>query len=120
MSAADRRVRHGRRGGQCLRIAIGCALAAAFHSSLGAPPPRIPDPERGALLYENQCIGCHTSVLHVREDRRSASYAAMRDTVRHWAQVQHLEWTEQEVDDVATFLEARYYHFEQPKDGGPK
>jgi hypothetical protein len=68
-------------------------------------------PSRGQLLYENHCMVCHESQLHVREDRRATSGAAVEDQVRRWSGEQKLEWDEEDVSDVTGYLLHRYYRF---------
>jgi mono/diheme cytochrome c family protein len=71
-----------------------------------APPASLP---RGTLLYENHCQGCHESRLHVREQRRATTRAALRGWVTHWAMQLKLSWGEAEIDDVVDHLNRRYY-----------
>jgi hypothetical protein len=91
--------------------ATGAALAAAIGVPAAAAPT-VPDARRGEMLYENHCIGCHDSLLHVRQDRHATSYVAVGAKVRFWSDLQRLGWTEQDIGDVTRFLDARYYHFE--------
>jgi cytochrome c5 len=69
---------------------------------------------RGQMLYENHCQGCHESRLHVRENRRATSRAALRAWIAHWATQLKLDWGELEVDDVADYLNRRYYRLPLP------
>jgi cytochrome c5 len=67
------------------------------------------DAERGRLLYENHCMVCHTSVVHVREDRKAASREEIRDWIQRWQKELGLHWTSGEIDDVIEYLNDRYY-----------
>lgn len=69
------------------------------------------DPERGRLLYENHCTVCHTSVVHIRDDRKSTSREEIRNWVLRWQKELGLQWTSGEVDDVIEYLNDRYYQF---------
>jgi mono/diheme cytochrome c family protein len=71
-----------------------------------APPASLP---RGTLLYENHCQGCHESRLHVREQRRATTRAALRGWVTHWSTQLRLGWGEAEIDDVVDHLNRFYY-----------
>jgi len=73
-----------------------------------APPP-LP---RGQMLYENHCMSCHESVVHIRGDQRSQSLAELRGRVSHWAGALRLRWGKEEVEEVVTYLNDRYYKFE--------
>jgi hypothetical protein len=64
---------------------------------------------RGTLLYENHCQGCHESRLHVRDQRRATTRAALRGWVTHWANHLGLGWSEADIDDVVDHLNRRYY-----------
>lgn len=67
---------------------------------------------RGELLYENHCLGCHTSVAHIRENRRARTPSEVQAWVARWAGELKLSWTTEEVGDVARFLVRRYYKFD--------
>lgn len=73
------------------------------------------DPEarpRGQLLYENHCMVCHESVVHIRSKQSARSLEDLHARVVHWARYMKLPWSEEEVSDVTRFLESRYYKFE--------
>ena len=89
-------------------VMLGCAqrpLEAASPPVLGTPSAR------GQMLYENHCTVCHTSVVHVQENHRATSDAAVESWVRRWADDQKLGWTDEEVLDVTDFLVRRFYKF---------
>ena len=105
------------------------AGALAWLAVLPAVPAGVPNPApaqaipheavatRGELLYENQCQGCHTSVLHVRTEHRAQSAADVAAWVRHWAGYNKLGWSEDDALDVTAYLLARYYRFPQSGPG---
>lgn len=81
-------------------------------SAAGTSPDAVaPDSDRAALLYENHCIGCHDSVLHVRGDRRAQTSADVSAQVARWSSNQGLGWTVEDVEQVTRFLVDRYYRF---------
>lgn len=69
---------------------------------------------RGQLLYENHCQGCHTSQLHIREQRRVRSIDELRGWVARWATTQQLRWGDEEIGDVTKYLNQRYYRLVPP------
>ena len=74
--------------------------------------PRIePHASRGQLLYENHCTVCHTSVAHIRSDRRAKSVKDIETWVMRWAGVRRLDWSADDVSDVVQYLDETYYHF---------
>jgi len=84
---------------------------------LNAPrqtPVAPPVPARGQLLYENHCMSCHESVVHIRTTKDTQSLQELRARVVHWAQYLNLCWGRDEVEDVVTHLNAQYYQFEPP------
>jgi mono/diheme cytochrome c family protein len=81
-------------------------LVSCFSASAAAA-----DSRRGKLLYENQCAGCHESVVHVRDNHKMKSADEMRAEVSRWARNQKLEWGSAEIDDVTHYLNERFYHF---------
>jgi len=70
---------------------------------------RAGEAERGKLLYENHCKVCHTSVVHIREDRKAGSREEIRTWVQRWNKDLGLQWGSVEVDDVIEYLNERYY-----------
>lgn len=67
------------------------------------------NPERGQLLYENHCMGCHESLIHVRERRHAKTLDELRDQIDRWAKELNLGWGSEEVGDVLDYLNASYY-----------
>jgi len=66
---------------------------------------------RGQLLYENHCTTCHDSGVSIREHRKASSFKDIHDWTYRWSQHLNLEWTKTELNDVAEFLNQRFYHF---------
>ena len=69
------------------------------------------DEQRGEGLYQNHCTLCHDSRLHIREQRKAFDAETLRDWVRRWKTHLALDWGESEVEDVAAYLNARFYKF---------
>lgn len=109
-------------------LAVVAALAAALGSGLAdaqsaqsaqtarttetAPAP---DTSRGALLYENHCGACHGQQMHWREKRAVSDMDSLRAMVRRWQGVAQLNWSDDEIADVARHLNTRFYRFEDPR-----
>lgn len=70
------------------------------------------DANRGQLLYENHCMVCHTSIVHVRERRKANSREEIEAWIVRWQTELGLNWDSGEVDDVAEFLNQRFYRLE--------
>ena len=84
---------------------VGAAVA------LGQPAPTAP---RGELLYNTHCIACHTREIHWREQRLATDWASLVRQVRRWAGNTGLTWSDEEVADVARYLNATIYRFAMP------
>jgi len=86
--------------GWMLLLGMGAAFAAA---------PARADAERGRLLYENHCQVCHSSVVHVREQRKARTPAELRGWIDRWSRELKLTWTADDAKDVYQYLNNRYY-----------
>jgi len=89
---------------------VSIATASAVVLLLATAQTRA-DAERGRLLYENHCTVCHTSVVHVREQRKAASREDLQAWIRRWQQQLDLQWENNDVDDVTEYLNDSYYGF---------
>lgn len=66
---------------------------------------------RGELLYSTHCNACHTSKVHWREQKLVTDWNSLVTQVRRWQYVTGLSWSEEEITDVAYYLNAIYYGF---------
>jgi mono/diheme cytochrome c family protein len=71
-------------------------------------------PSRGELLYATHCNGCHTTQLHWRAKKLAANWPRLKAEVDRWQKSSGLGWRDEEITDVARYLNARYYHFALP------
>ena len=69
---------------------------------------------RGELLYSTHCISCHSTQLHWREKKVAKNWATLKAEVDRWQNVSGLGWREEDVTDVARYLNALYYDFPTP------
>ena len=91
------------------------ALTTAFAMTLaGIPDAGAADAERGRIIYEAKCGGCHAESVHGRDKRMAADFEGVRGWVRRWSANLGLKWTDDEVNDVAAHLNAAYYGFRCP------
>lgn len=67
------------------------------------------DQQRGQLLYENHCTGCHDSRAHLRDNRRAQSLADVREWVARWSNHLALNWGRDERNEVADYVYGRFY-----------
>lgn len=76
-------------------------------------PAAAQDPERGKLVYETQCGGCHYERVHERERSKSTvqSLSDLRDEVVRRAGMTGRPFTLEDLEDVAEYLNRSYYRF---------
>ena len=98
-----------------LRFAFTISLltaAAAGGMLLSGGHTMAADANRGQLLYENHCMVCHTSIVHVRERRKAGTREEIKAWILRWQEQLGLNWQTREVDDVAEFLNQRFYRLD--------
>jgi mono/diheme cytochrome c family protein len=85
------------------------AVINATASAQTAPPA-----SRGELLYTTYCIACHTAEVHWRQKTLAVDWASLNQQVRRWAGNAGLGWGDEEIVEVARYLNTVYYRFEAP------
>lgn len=109
-----------RRGPRAALAVLGStfilASFAADAPSPGSGPPAPPVPSRGALLYDNHCIECHTAQVHWRDGQRARDWATLKAEVFRWQAAARLAWTDAEVEAVTDYLNDTIYHFTAPQE----
>ena len=111
--AGRRPGRHGRLPRWLLASLLAAAALPAGAQELTG------DANRGRLLYENHCQGCHTSRAHVRDNRKANTIAEVRGWVNRWQATQALGWSATELDDVTAWLYLRFYDPARPRQNSP-
>lgn len=107
------------------------AILAAGLAAAGAVAQAQPAPERastrGELLYATHCIECHNTQMHWRELKQAYDWDSLKAQVRRWQDIAMLGWDEDDIDEVARYLNQSIYRFphpedravSQPRDGAP-
>ncbi len=74
--------------------------------------------ENGSLLHEENCIACHAamtggdgSVLYTRKNRNVTSSEALTKQVNRCQSSLELNWSEQQINTVQSYLNKMYYNF---------
>jgi mono/diheme cytochrome c family protein len=70
---------------------------------------------RGELLYSTYCIGCHNTQLHWRDKKAAKNWVSLKAEVERWQKTSGLGWREEDVNDVARYLNTLYYRFPEPR-----
>lgn len=89
-----------------LALSAGIAVAAQ---------PLPVEPGRGELLYSTECLQCHNEQVHWRDKRLAKDWQGLTAEVRRWKEFQKLHWSDDDVDLVARYLNAMYYHYPAPE-----
>ena len=96
------------------------ALAAALMLIAASAAAQVkPAADRGALLYDTHCIGCHGTQAHWRDRRLVTDWPSLNAQVRRWQEAQRLGWTPDDIAAVAGYLNERFYRFRPVGDAGP-
>jgi len=74
-----------------------------------AEAPR--EASRGELLYSTHCEGCHNLDVHWRDKRVVTDWASLRLEVRRWQDVAGAGWGNEDIEEVARYLNALFYRF---------
>jgi mono/diheme cytochrome c family protein len=75
------------------------------------------DINRGELLYSTHCAACHSVQIHWRAKRLTTDWLSLKAEVRRWQGIAGLGWSDDEMEDVAWYLNAVYYQFVAPRLG---
>ena len=88
---------------------LAAALSVMALSALNTPLTA-QEFDRGEALYNNHCKECHEGLAHMRPGSRISSRNEIRSWVASWSVHSGLQWSSEEVEDVADFLNRKYYH----------
>jgi mono/diheme cytochrome c family protein len=91
------------------RLFAAVALAALL------PPAQAQDAERGRLLYQTHCGGCHYERVHERDRARSLvkTLTELKLTIARWAPYTKFRFAPADMDDVAEYLNRSHYKLEK-------
>ncbi len=97
-----------------VRESILAAVFVAFgiSAAVAAQPER--DATRGELLYSTHCIACHTTQVHWRDKKLATDWTSLQAEVRRWQNVAGLGWSNQDIAQVARYLNALHYRYPAP------
>lgn len=74
---------------------------------------KLPTPvaSKGQLLYENHCLTCHESNIHIREKNKAKTIDDVRAWVVKWQTHEKLGWDRTAINAVTDYLILQYYKF---------
>ena len=95
-----------------------CAVGSALVLLL-AQAAQAADEANGKALHDENCTSCHIqmtggdgSALYTRKDRKMKSMDSLKTQILRCASAKNLSWFDEEVNDVAAYLNATYYEFD--------
>ena len=89
-------------------------LFVLFGNLADADTQPMRDATRGELLYSTHCIACHSAQVHWREKKLATDWTSLQSQVRRWQGVSRLGWSNEDIAEVARYLNALYYHYPAP------
>jgi cytochrome c553 len=101
----------------CLMSAGALAQQQPRRDGPATPPPPKPIIEtqatRGKLLYDTHCIACHNSQIHWLDQKIASDWTKLVAEVRRWQARAMLQWSEDDILEVARHLNATIYRHPQ-------
>lgn len=70
---------------------------------------------RGELLYTTYCVACHSEQLHWREKQVATNWTRLVAEVRRWQINGNLDWSNDDTDAVARYLNILHYRYPLPE-----
>jgi cytochrome c5 len=65
----------------------------------------------GKMLYENHCLSCHESMVHIRETQKAKTIEDIQYWVGRWSIELDVKWSADEIDAVVQHLNETFYHY---------
>jgi mono/diheme cytochrome c family protein len=84
-------------------------MAGALQAAEGDAPAA--QEGNGKSLLETNCIKCHGSEVYTRPDRKVSSRDGLERQVRRCETALQLTWFDEDIANVAGYLNQQYYHF---------
>lgn len=87
---------------------ILAVLVVSFGSLAQADTLPMGDAVRGELLYTTHCIACHSDQIHWPNKKLVTDRKSLRSEIDRWQVVSGLLWNNEDIADVARYLNALY------------
>jgi mono/diheme cytochrome c family protein len=98
-----------------LRRSIFAVLFVLSGNSADADAQTMRDATRGELLYSTHCIGCHGTQVHWRDKSLVTDWTSLQSQVSRWQGVSGLKWSNEDIAEVARYLNGLHYHYPAPE-----
>jgi cytochrome c553 len=83
-------------------VAALCLAAASAHAA---------DVAHGKQLQTGNCMSCHDDSVYTRADHKITTLDGLQKQVRRCELTLELQWFDDDIDDVAAYLNQTYYKF---------
>jgi mono/diheme cytochrome c family protein len=93
------------------RIAFALKASVVSIACVTAHAQPAPPASRGQLLYTTHCISCHNTNMHWRDGRQATDWPSLKAQVRRWQASSELQWSEDDIAEVARHLNDTIYHY---------
>ncbi|NMG77304.1 hypothetical protein [Aromatoleum diolicum] len=85
-----------------------------FGNPADAGEQAVRDASRGELLYATHCESCHNIEVHWRNKHVVTDWASLGLQVRYWQGVAGLGWNNEDIAEVARYLNTLHYRYSAP------
>ena len=73
------------------------------------------DLENGKSLHDENCLRCHDESKYTRKNRIVKNFQQLYERIKQCELMAELTWFDEEIDDVAAYLNDQFYHFNLEK-----
>ncbi|EGV16943.1 c-type cytochrome [Thiocapsa marina] len=92
-------------------ILLGAGTAVLL--GLGSVSAQTQPSENAESLYEENCLSCHGSEIYTRDGRMVTSPDGLERQVQRCETALGLRWFDEDIKDVAAYLNHHFYQFER-------
>jgi len=89
----------------CASLSMILMMPSAYAASLSG------DSADGKRLYDANCMGCHDTGIHTRNDRIVQSLDALEKRVGNCTHAARKEFSANETQNIIKYLNDQFYHF---------
>jgi hypothetical protein len=89
-------------------------LATGVAVAIGIGVTDVNAAELAQEAHDTYCIACHDTSVYTRSERLAGDYDALREQVDRWQSNISLNWSTEEIDQMAPWLAKHYYQFPCP------
>ena len=91
---------------------LRCLVALlGFVTLTACTDTRLDDPVARGEEIHKVCMPCHGTTLYVSSQRKITSLPELREEVARWGDYYDPALTQQDIDDVTAYLNAKFYKF---------